>query len=228
MEVVKTRDEVADFLAKIRPVDFPLSIEQTDPSCLVISNGRDEPLCHYLNEDKNGVNFPFPSSQKIQLENIALVLSEEALAVADDNLRPTQEECKKFRDIIRKIWNSKEDNDLVSPKSVMTQAKRRNLPRKLVVALLGRLAKSGIMPLHRITRGKNYYDRRFYQQPHKLQEFFNMGLRSLVQCLAPSPVHSLPAPITVEPPPVFPGLKHAPVGPLKHLKKNPCSGTKTG
>lgn len=196
---------MAAFLQQVQAAEFPLSVRRESAAALAVYSGRDKALCRYIIKGATKGDDGFPPGQVKQLEDIIRLINEEALAVADDSLRATVAEGAAFRDIIRRLWAKKAENDLIARSSLLTQAAKRHLREELAIALFGRLVKAGIMPLHRITCGKEYYDRRFYQDPGRLRAFLHMSEAELAQCLAPSPVTILPAIVRVAPPPVFPG-----------------------
>ncbi|KAA6205671.1 MAG: DUF2800 domain-containing protein [Candidatus Tokpelaia sp.] len=203
MQLVATRGEMAAFLQQVKAADFPLSVT-CEAAVPAVYNGQGEQLCRYIRKTAKD-DESFPPEQIKQLENIVRLINQEALAVADDSLRATAAEGAVFRDIIRRLWAKKAENDLIARSSVLTQAAKRHLREELAIALFGRLVKAGIMPLHRISCGREYYDRRFYQDPGRLRAFLHMSAVELARCLAPSPATVLPAAVRVAPPPIFPG-----------------------
>jgi len=208
MIAVTRKEEIAAVLQRAKAVDFPLSVAR-EAAALAVYNGQGKQLCRYIRKTaKGGENFP-PEQIK-QLENIVRLINAEALAVADDSLRATVAEGEAFRAIIRRIWARKAENDLIARSSVLTEAAKRHMREELAIALFGRLVKAGIMPLHRISCGKNYYDRRFYQDPGRLRAFLHMPAAELAQCLTPSPATVPPAVLRVAPPPIFPGKGEKP------------------
>jgi len=204
MQSMKTRKDMAEFLAQLSWADFPLAVERPAAGGFIISGGGEgRALGRYAYNEAD------IAEEAGRLARIIAQLN--AIAAAGNRpLQVSEAEAAQFQRAVRRAWGPKLpskakigakdgiyaaaklprwsiaiDGPKIRPASVLDRAVRLGLSDKLARALLGRIIKAGIMPLALVTYGKTDYDLRYRADFARLKKFLQMPPAELKTLLSP-------------------------------------------
>jgi len=205
MDIIKTRKDMAEFLARLSWADFPLAVERPATGGFIISGGGEGRVL-----GRYAYNEADIAEEAGRLGRIIARLNGFHAAAGNRLLRPTAGEAAQFQLAMRRAWRPKLkerdkigatggiyaaaklprwsiaiDGPKIRPASVLDRAARLGLSNELAQALFGRMLRAGIMALGVVTYGAKDYDLRYHANFGRLEDFLRLSGAKLAAALAP-------------------------------------------